>query len=126
VKLLLWLLLAGVLGTLVLAVGVWLAWRKSDEADRVLIKRIGRLRFRAKVGLARSMFSDRRIPLLVRAIPPLLVLYLALPIDIVPDFIPVLGQLDDLVIVAVGMGLLLRFTPRAVLVEHLSRLEVGG
>jgi len=124
VNLLLWLLLAGVVGTLALSAGVWLAWRKSDEADRVLVKRIGRLRFRAKVGLARSMFADRRIPLLVRAIPPILVLYLAMPIDIVPDFIPVLGQLDDVVVVAVGMGLLLRFTPRAVLEEHVARLEV--
>jgi uncharacterized membrane protein YkvA (DUF1232 family) len=123
--LLLWLLVAGVVATLVLSGGVWLAWRKSDEADRVLVKRIGRLRFRAKVDLARSMFSDRRIPLPVRAIPPLLVLYLALPIDIVPDFIPGLGQLDDVVIVAIGMGLLLRFTPRPVLEEHVARLEVG-
>jgi uncharacterized membrane protein YkvA (DUF1232 family) len=124
VSLLLWLVIAGVVATLGLAGGVWLAWRNSAEADRTLLKRIGRLRFGAKVRLARSMFSDTRIPLLVRAIPPLLVLYLAVPVDIIPDFIPVLGQLDDVVIVAVGMGLLLRFTPRDVLEEHVSRLEV--
>jgi uncharacterized membrane protein YkvA (DUF1232 family) len=123
VSLFLWLVLVAIVATVGLAGGVWLAWRRSDEADRLLVKRIGRLKFRAKLGLARAMWADRRIPFVVRAIPPALILYLAMPIDIVPDFIPVLGQLDDVVVVAVGMGLLLRFTPREVLEEHVTRLE---
>ena len=117
-------LTAGVLLT-VLAAG-WFHWRRSPEEDRRLVKRITRLPLRAKLGLARAMFRDRRIPLAVRAIPPALVLYLAMPIDIVPDFIPVLGQLDDIIVVIVGVGLLFRFTERAIIEEHVSALEAAG
>ena len=44
----------------------------------------------------------------------------------IPDFIPLLGHVDDAVVLIVGVGLLLRFTPRDVLEEHVSRLETGG
>jgi uncharacterized membrane protein YkvA (DUF1232 family) len=46
-----------------------------------------------------------------------------MPLDVIPDFIPILGQLDDVFIVLIGLGLLLRFTPRGILEEHLARLE---
>ena len=107
----------------VLIVAALALWRKEDEAGRRLAGRIGRLPLRAKLRLATASFKDPRVPLLVRVIPLLLVLYLVSPIDLVPDFIPVLGQLDDVLILAVGVGLLLRFTPRAVLEEQISLLE---
>ncbi len=107
----------------VLLPAAWLIWRSQDEATRALAGRIRRLPLGAKLRLAVRTFRDGRIALPVRAIPPLLVLYLAMPIDIVPDFIPVLGQLDDVLIVAVGVGLLLRFTPRPVLEELVAELE---
>jgi len=119
----LWLALFAGLG-LALALGlIWVLWRGGSDQDRDLVKRISRLSFRAKLRLARAMFGDRRIPLGVRLIPALLVLYLAMPLDIVPDFIPVLGQLDDVLIVAVGVGLLFRLTRREVIEEHVSLLE---
>jgi uncharacterized membrane protein YkvA (DUF1232 family) len=40
------------------------------------------------------------------------------PIDLIPDFIPVLGYLDDLVLVPLGIWLVLRLIPSAVLTEH--------
>jgi uncharacterized membrane protein YkvA (DUF1232 family) len=52
-----------------------------------------------------------------------LVLYLAMPLDLIPDFIPVIGHLDDLLIVLIGAGLLLRSIPRYVIEEHVSRYE---
>ena len=108
---------------LLLAAGALLLARDSDRERQALVRRIGRLSLRNKARLALSLVRDRRLPLAARAIPPALVLYLATPIDLIPDFIPVLGHLDDVLIVGLGIGLLLRFTPRAVLTGHVLRLE---
>ena len=116
--------LAGlVLVCVVLGVVAWLIWRRVDLEQRTLVKRVIRLRLRDKLHLAVALAREPRIPLAVRVIPPALILYLATPIDVIPDFIPVIGQLDDLLIVVIGIGLLLRFTPRYVLEEHIARLE---
>jgi uncharacterized membrane protein YkvA (DUF1232 family) len=119
-----------VLGGLVLVCGALvaaalLAWRRGGPGERDLVRRILRLSLRRKLRLALALVRDPRIPLVVRAIPPALILYLATPIDLIPDFIPVLGHLDDAAVLILGVGLLLRFTPRDVLEEHVSRLEAG-
>ncbi|MDO8612474.1 MAG: DUF1232 domain-containing protein [Dehalococcoidia bacterium] len=82
-----------------------------------------RLPLRDKLRLALALMREPRIPLLVRAVPPALVLYLAMPLDVIPDFIPVIGHLDDALVLLLGIAVLLRFTPRAVLEEHVARLE---
>lgn len=63
---------------------------------------------------------DDRVPRLVRGGLVGLAAYLALPIDIVPDWIPVLGQLDDVVVLTVGVRTLLRRVPEPILKEHWS------
>ena len=100
-------------------------WRRAGPEERALVRRILRLPIRRKLRLALALAREPRIPLVVRAIPPALILYLATPIDVIPDFIPVLGHADDVVILIVGVGFLLRFTPRDVLEEHVSRLAAG-
>ena len=65
------------------------------------------------------------MPRWLKALIPGLVLYLATPIDLIPDVIPVLGHLDDLLVLALVAGLLLRYTPRAVIEEHLERLNMA-
>lgn len=129
----LWLWAVVIFATLLvlLALSGWWAARSLSAEARTLVRRIGRLSWRAKGRLGVALFGDRRVPLWLRALIPALVFYLALPIDIIPDFIPVLGYLDDLLILAATVSALLRFTPRAVLEEHLTRLEprfptVGG
>lgn len=52
-----------------------------------------------------------RAPLGVRVVLVLLVLYLASPIDLIPDFIPVLGQLDDLLVIAWGLRYIAKRVP---------------
>ncbi len=99
--------------------------------SRDLVGRIGRLPWRAKGRLALSLVRDPRVPLWLRALIPALFLYLAMPIDIIPDFIPVIGYLDDALIALAVVAIVLRFTPRDLLEAHLSRLEarlpmVGG
>lgn len=102
---------------------LWL-WRRADEESRVLIRGIGKLSIGRKIRLARSLAGDQRIPLLVRLLPPALVLYLAMPLDLIPDFVPVLGQADDILVAAVGVFLLLRLTPRPILEEKLQALNL--
>lgn len=116
--------LLGTLGfAIVLAIGLWISWRTASEDDRALMRRVRRLPVRRQIRLAAALARDRRIPLRVRSIPPLVLLYLASPIDIIPDFIPVIGQLDDLLVLVIGARLLLRFAPRAVVEERLAVLE---
>lgn len=63
---------------------------------------------------------DDRVPRLVRGGLIALGAYLALPVDVVPDWIPLLGQLDDVVVLTVGVRTLLRRVPEPILREHWS------
>ena len=58
---------------------------------------------------------DLRMPLVVRCLALAVAAYALSPIDLIPDFIPVLGYLDDLIIVPLGLMLVLRLTPEEVL-----------
>jgi uncharacterized membrane protein YkvA (DUF1232 family) len=64
---------------------------------------------------------DPRTPWHVRALAFAVAAYALSPIDLIPDFIPLLGYLDDLVIVPLGLMLVLRLAPREVLAA--SRLK---
>lgn len=57
---------------------------------------------------------DPRTPWFVRLLALLVAAYALSPIDLVPDFIPVLGYLDDLIIVPLGLILVLRLVPEEV------------
>ena len=54
-------------------------------------------------------------PLAVKALAALVVGYALSPIDLIPDFIPVLGYLDDLVILPVGILIVTRLVPKPIL-----------
>ena len=107
-----WLAVAAVIVLVALAIAAFVLARSADDETRALGKRIVRLPWRRKLTLLSRLARDPAVPLLVRAIPPALVLYLAMPIDLIPDFIPVLGQLDDLIVVVAGVALLARMLPR--------------
>lgn len=59
---------------------------------------------------------DPRTPMGVRLLALLVAAYALSPIDLIPDFIPVLGYLDDLLIVPLGIALVVRLTPPEVIV----------
>jgi uncharacterized membrane protein YkvA (DUF1232 family) len=61
---------------------------------------------------------DPRTPLLARLVAALVVAYALSPIDLIPDFVPVLGYLDDLIIVPLGLALVLRLVPPALMDEY--------
>lgn len=80
-----------------------------------------RLKTGQKVAFFKAVLADRRTSLWVKALPVLLVLYLANPIDLIPDFIPVLGYLDDVAVVLLVLALTMRFTPRSVVDDAMRR-----
>lgn len=122
-------LLAAVIG-LVLAIVICLAaltlwsYRSWDTDRKLLAKRMGRLPFTKKLRLAGRVLTDRRVSWALRLFAMILVLYLAMPFDIIPDFIPVIGYADDLIVVILGTTLLLKSMRREVLEEQVSRLEL--
>ncbi len=79
-----------------------------------------RLPWRRRPALFWRLFRDSRVPLPARAILPAVGLYLVMPLDVIPDFIPVLGQLDDLLVVALGLWLFLRLCPEEIVREQLQ------
>jgi len=60
---------------------------------------------------------DPRVPLYAKLIAVCVVGYAFSPIDLIPDFIPVLGYLDDLVLVPLGIALVLKMIPAEVMAE---------
>ncbi len=61
---------------------------------------------------------DPRVPWYAKAVGACVVAYALSPIDLIPDFVPVLGYLDDLVLVPLGLLLVIRLIPPEVLAEH--------
>jgi uncharacterized membrane protein YkvA (DUF1232 family) len=68
--------------------------------------------------LCRRLLADPRVPRRARYALALVVAYLALPFDLVPDMIPVAGQLDDALVLALGLRLVLRAAGVEVVAEH--------
>ncbi|MEP7215883.1 MAG: YkvA family protein [Anaerolineaceae bacterium] len=113
-------------GWLILGTGAFIAFaaitlrllRASSRGRRFLA-----LGTRSKIRFGRILLGDRRIGVLPKAALLLLVGYLALPFDLIPDFIPVIGQLDDIVVVFGVIALLLVIVPPERFNSALSQAE---
>ena len=70
-------------------------------------------------------YQDPRVPWYARAFSACVVGYAFSPIDLVPDPIPVLGYLDDLVLIPLGIALALRMIPQEVMVECRQKAEAA-
>ena len=66
-------------------------------------------------------YRDPRVPWYARVVAACVVAYAFSPIDLIPDFIPVLGYLDDLVLVPLGIALAIRLIPPPVLADCRAR-----
>jgi uncharacterized membrane protein YkvA (DUF1232 family) len=65
-----------------------------------------------------SLLGDRDVPLAAKVALGALALYLASPVDLIPDAIPVLGYLDDLLVAAIVVDGLLSFVDRSLLLRY--------
>jgi uncharacterized membrane protein YkvA (DUF1232 family) len=69
------------------------------------------------VTLLRRLRGDPRVPRRAKLAIAIAAVYVVLPFDVIPDFLPVIGVLDDVVIVALALRYAGRRVPRAVITE---------
>lgn len=97
--------------------GLFWALRPKGVSIRELLRVIPDL-----LRLLRSVIGDRSVPLDVRLVLVGLLAWILSPIDLIPEFIPVLGPLDDVVVAVVAM----RYVRRRVGIEDLRRRWAGS
>ena len=68
--------------------------------------------------------NDPRTPWYAKAMAALVAAYALSPIDLIPDFIPVFGYLDDLILVPLGVALTTRMIPKDVMAQCRERASV--
>lgn len=69
---------------------------------------------------------DPRTPLAARLLGLVIAAYALSPIDLVPDFVPVLGLVDDALLIPAGLWLIARMVPASLLVEHRATAEAAS
>lgn len=73
--------------------------------------------------LAWRLYGDPRVSFLLKAMTPVLGLaYFIMPIDLLPDLIPVLGQLDEIAVFLLLIRLFISLAPPELVAEHRSKL----
>lgn len=82
-------------------------------------------RIKNEIAIYRSVMADHRCPRLARWLLGAGAAYALSPIDLIPDFIPILGRLDDLLILPPLVWLAIRLIPVDVIAEHRARQEQG-
>lgn len=87
------------------------SWREKTKALKRDITAIG------------IAARDRRTPWIARLLVVAIIAYALSPIDLIPDFIPVLGYLDDLVLLPAALVLALRLIPPEVMAEARAKAE---
>ena len=75
-----------------------------------------------------KLTMDRRVPLGLKFLIPLAVVYIIMPVDLVPDFAPAaLGRIDDVVVALLALAMFLALAPKDVAMEHIrGRSQRGG
>ncbi|MAU01450.1 MAG: hypothetical protein CL608_30285 [Anaerolineaceae bacterium] len=74
-----------------------------------------------EIKLVGHLMKDGRVPLYTKAIPFLVGIYLLSPFDLVPDIIPVLGQMDDFGLLVISLSAFIRLAPPEVVDDYMPR-----
>lgn len=73
---------------------------------------------KTELAVYKAVYKDPRTPLLAKICFGLAIGYLLLPFDLIPDFIPVIGHIDDLIIVPFFIYLGIKLIPLSVMTEY--------
>jgi len=68
---------------------------------------------------------DPRTPFAAKVIGGIVSAYVLSPIDLIPDFVPILGVIDDLVIIWIGIAVAVRIVPTALMAEHRAAADAA-
>jgi uncharacterized membrane protein YkvA (DUF1232 family) len=99
---------------------LWLFSKRRSARASDAARRAASLSWPQKARLIAGLSRDKRMPTWTRFLLLVPVLYVASPIDILPDLIPILGRVDDALIFSLAFDLVSRFAPPSVLVEHID------
>lgn len=69
---------------------------------------------------------DPRVPWYAKALAIAVAAYALSPIDLIPDFIPVIGYLDDLIVVPLGIWLVVSLIPDEIMIEYRAKADAAG
>lgn len=75
--------------------------------------------------LVTRLMLDRRVPLRLKLILPAALVYLISPFDVVRDIVPVLGRVDDVLVLLISLALFLGMAPKEVVMEHMRNPRSG-
>jgi uncharacterized membrane protein YkvA (DUF1232 family) len=67
--------------------------------------------------------QDPRVPWYAKLLTLLVIAYVISPVDIIPDFIPVLGLLDEVILVPIALALIIKLVPEEVIREYRTRQQ---
>ena len=79
-------------------------------------------KIKQQIQLYRAIYCDKRTPRISRWLIGLAIGYAFMPFDLIPDFIPVLGQLDDIIIIPLLLFIARKMVPKYVYLEHFNRI----
>lgn len=80
---------------------------------------------KAEIAVLASALTDPRTPLSAKLLGAAVVAYAVSPIDLIPDFIPVLGYLDELILLPMALWAVRKLIPADVLAEHRAKVPPG-
>jgi uncharacterized membrane protein YkvA (DUF1232 family) len=86
-----------------------MAFEKSKEVARS---------FKRELIVYQRVLRDERTPVFAKLCLALAIGYLCMPFDLIPDFIPVIGHLDDAIVIPALVFAALRLVPREIVSEH--------
>jgi len=94
---------------------------KSSTSQKISSSFLGELMQQIK--LVYYLIRDRDVPIYLKVLPFLGVLYVLFPIDIITDIIPVLGQIDDLMILTIGAKVFIELAPAHVVAKYIDQMR---
>lgn len=75
--------------------------------------------------LAGRLLREPRVPFHAKAVPVLAALYLVSPLDLVPDILPLVGQIDDVTLAVAALAVFVRLCPSPTVAFHREALAAG-
>ena len=71
-----------------------------------------------RLRLVARLLGDKRVPVYLKPLPFAGLLYLVWPFDLLPDLTPIIGQVDDIGVLVLGVETFIRLSPQSVVAEH--------